>query len=147
VLVCAHGGNAGPLRRALERLDAEGRSVSGWWPRWGGDLHAGRTETSLLLAVAPDRVRLADAAPGDTRTLDELLPLLEAGGVGAVSPTGVLGDPAGATADEGRALLAGAAAALGLHVAAVRSGATDGPPTATDGVGRRTIDETGEVHA
>ena len=39
------------------------------------------------------------------RPLAETLPLLRSGGVRAVSPSGVLGDPTGATADEGRALL------------------------------------------
>ena len=42
---------------------------------------------------------------GDPRPLVELLPLLRAGGVAAVTPTGVLGDPTGAGAEEGRALL------------------------------------------
>jgi creatinine amidohydrolase len=126
VLVCAHGGNAVPLQAALDRLAAEGRPVSGWWPRWGGDLHAGRTETSLMLAVAPGRVRMEAAAPGDTRPLGRLLPLLESGGVASVSPTGVLGDPAGASADEGRALLAEASADLARVVARLRSGPAHG---------------------
>ena len=26
-----------------------------WFPHWGGDAHAGRTETSLMLALAPSR--------------------------------------------------------------------------------------------
>lgn len=122
VFACAHGGNAVPLTRALRRLVAEGRSVTAWWPDWGGDLHAGRTETSLLLALHPERVRVAVAAPGDGRGLDELLPLLRSGGVRSVSANGVLGDPTGATAGEGRALLAAAAADLGAAVAARRSG-------------------------
>jgi len=122
VLACTHGGNAAPLGGALARLRDEGRPVTGWWPRWDGDLHAGRTETSLMLAIAPDRVRLAEATPGDTRPLRQLLPLLEAGGVRAVSPSGVLGDPAGASADEGRALLREAAADLARTVAALRAG-------------------------
>ena len=122
VFACTHGGNAAPVRAALERLTAEGRPVTGWWPRWGGDLHAGRTETSLQLALHPGRVR-ADAPPGDTRGIDELLPLLRAGGVRSVSANGVLGDPTGATAEEGRALLAAAVADLGATVVAHRAGA------------------------
>jgi len=140
VLACAHGGNAAPFGRALARLRDEGRPVTGWWPRWGGDLHAGRTETSLMLAIAPDRVRLSEAAPGDTRPLRKLLPLLEAGGVRAVSPSGVLGDPAGAGADEGRALLREAAADLARTVAALRAGAAG--TVGTPGPGS---DETSEV--
>jgi creatinine amidohydrolase/Fe(II)-dependent formamide hydrolase-like protein len=117
VLACAHGGNAAPLAGALDRLAAEGHPVTGWWPRWAGDLHAGRTETSLMLAIAPDRVRLELATAGDGRPATELLPLLVAGGVRSVSPTGVLGDPGGAGADEGRRLLRAAAADLAAVVA------------------------------
>jgi creatinine amidohydrolase/Fe(II)-dependent formamide hydrolase-like protein len=69
------------------------------------DLHAGRTETSLLLHLAPGLVRLDLAEAGDCRPLAEILPALISGGVAAVSPNGVLGDPTGATAEEGRAVL------------------------------------------
>ena len=58
-----------------------------------------------MLAIAPERVRLEAAAAGATAPLSELMPRLVEGGVRAVSPNGVLGDPAGASADEGRALL------------------------------------------
>ena len=105
VVVSAHGGNAGPLARAMQRLREEGHPVSAWSPSWSGDLHAGRIETSLMMAVAPDRVRLDRAEPGDLRPLDELLPLLRAGGVRPVSANGVLGDPAGASPEEGSCLL------------------------------------------
>jgi creatinine amidohydrolase len=105
IVVSAHGGNAAPLARAVARLKAEGRAVEAWWPAWGGDLHAGRTETSLMLAIAPGRVDLGRVAAGDIRPLSALLPILEEGGVRSVSPNGVLGDPAGADAAEGRRLL------------------------------------------
>ena len=105
LLVCAHGGNRAPLQRAERRLRDEGRAVRAWLPRWSGDAHAGRLETSLMLAIAPDRVRLERAAAGAVAPLPELMPALVAGGVAAVSANGVLGDPAGASADEGRALL------------------------------------------
>ena len=71
----------------------------------GGDAHAGRTETSLMLALAPSEVLLDRAAAGDTRPIAELLPELRAHGVRKVSPNGVLGDPAGASAAEGERLL------------------------------------------
>jgi creatinine amidohydrolase len=122
ILACTHGGNASPLAQALRRLADEGRPVTGWWPRWEGDLHAGRTETSLMLAVAPDRVHLDEALPGDIRPLDEILPLLQAGGVRSVSATGVLGDPTGARAEEGRELLRTAAADLADTADRLRSG-------------------------
>jgi creatinine amidohydrolase len=104
LLVSGHGGNAGPLGRAVATLRAESRDVLLFAPRWDGDLHAGRTETSLQLLLQPWLVAYERAAAGDTRTLDELMPELRAGGVRAVSRNGVLGDPAGATAAEGRAV-------------------------------------------
>jgi creatinine amidohydrolase len=106
VLVSGHGGNAGPLRAAVATLRAEGRNVFGWTPRApGGDAHAGRTETSLVLALAPERVRLDAAERGDVRPLAAVMGELRRGGVAAVSPNGVLGDPIGATAEEGRHLI------------------------------------------
>jgi mycofactocin system creatininase family protein len=112
LLVCAHGGNEVPLRRAKLRLHREGREVRAWLTAWSGDAHAGRLETSLMLAIAPERVVLDSAAAGARAPLDELMPRLLAGGVRAVSPNGVLGDPAGASAAEGRALLAAEVARL-----------------------------------
>ena len=111
LFVSTHGGNASSVRRAEARLRAESRDVLAWMPsRYSSsagavDAHAGRTETSLQLALDPRRVRLDRAAPGDTRPITELLPTLRTLSVKAVSPNGVLGDPAGASADEGAALL------------------------------------------
>jgi creatinine amidohydrolase len=103
-LVNGHGGNAQGVIRALTQLTGEGRDVLAWSPRWEGDAHAGRTETSLQLALDPARVR--DERPvGATGTLISLIPELRAGGVASVSPTGVLGDATGANASEGRDLL------------------------------------------
>jgi len=70
-----------------------------------GDAHAGRTETSMMLALDPAVVHLEEARPGDTRPLSELMPQLREGGLAAVTETGVLGDPTGANAEEGRRLL------------------------------------------
>lgn len=112
LLLSGHGGNAEPLARAVRRLRAEGRDVRTWSPQWRGDAHAGRTETSVQLALDAGRVRTGRAAPGAMDPLAELLPELRRSGVLAVSPNGVLGDPAGATADQGRRLLAAAAADL-----------------------------------
>ena len=69
------------------------------------DAHAGRVETSIMLALAPGDVRLAAAAAGETRPLAAIMPALRVGGVRAVSANGVLGDPAGASAAEGETLL------------------------------------------
>jgi mycofactocin precursor peptide peptidase len=117
VLVNAHGGNHEPLGCAAARLRSEDRGVLAWSPRLeGGDLHAGRTETSLLLALAPDVVHVDRAAAGPTPPMARL----RAEGVAALSPTGVLGDPAGASAEEGRNLLEVMAADLVGAVAAWR---------------------------
>jgi creatinine amidohydrolase len=105
VLVSAHGGNAEPVARAVRTLCGEGREVLAFTPHWEGEPHAGRTETALQMALHPDRVLMARAEPGDTRPIHELMPLLRVGGVRAVVANGVLGDPRGATADEGVTLL------------------------------------------
>lgn len=106
LFVNAHGGNALPLRAAVARLGDEGRDVRAWAPTFGGDAHAGRTETSLMLALDEVRVGLAEA--GNDAPLGELIDRLQVDGVRAVSPNGVLGDPTGASAAEGRALLVAA---------------------------------------
>lgn len=121
VFVSGHGGNAAPLAAAVSLLRSEGRNVLGWSPRLpGADAHAGRTETSLLLALNPDTVRLDAAEPGDTRPLASVMGELRRGGVAAVSRNGVLGDPTGATAEEGLRLLDELTADLVAAVAAWR---------------------------
>ncbi|NMO88965.1 mycofactocin biosynthesis peptidyl-dipeptidase MftE [Actinomycetospora sp. TBRC 11914] len=100
--VNGHGGNLPALVAATTLLRAEGRDVA--WHSCGvpgADAHAGRHETSLMLALAPDDVRADLAAAGNTAPLGELMPAIRAGSVAAVSANGVLGDPAGATAAEG----------------------------------------------
>lgn len=106
VLVNAHGGNLDAVRAAVDQLRAEGHAVT-WVPcaTEDVDLHAGRTETSLLLHLAPWSVRRDKAEAGNTQPLREILPAMLAGGVAAVSANGVLGDPTGATAAEGARLL------------------------------------------
>ncbi|MBB3086984.1 mycofactocin biosynthesis peptidyl-dipeptidase MftE [Geodermatophilus sabuli] len=117
VLVNGHGGNLDALRTAGRQLRSEGRDVA-WFPCGvpGADAHAGRTETSLVLHVEPALVRAGRAVAGDTTPIAELLPRLRAEGVRGVSPTGVLGDPAGASAAEGAQLLATMAARLAAAV-------------------------------
>jgi creatinine amidohydrolase len=106
VFVNAHGGNSAPLTAAVTLLRTEGRDVRAWAPRFGGDAHAGRVETSLMLALAPERVHVDRTVAGETAPLGRLIERLRADGVRSVSPNGVLGDPTGASADEGRALFA-----------------------------------------
>ena len=97
VLLSAHGGNAEALRTVAGTAAVEGDRVLVWpvvVP--GGDAHAGRTETSLLLALDASAVRRAAAAPGATAPVGDLWPRLRSGGVRSVSENGVLGDPTGA---------------------------------------------------
>jgi mycofactocin system creatininase family protein len=116
LLLNGHGGNLDPVRRAVLLLRAEGRDVRAWGPHWDGDAHAGRTETSVLLAlgrpVGPER------PVGAVEPVRELLPAMRSGGVQAVSANGVLGDATGASAEEGMALLDSAAAELVAFVEA-----------------------------
>jgi creatinine amidohydrolase len=102
VLINAHGGNVAAVGSAVRQLTAEHHDVS-WLPcvAEGGDLHAGRTETSLMLHLRPDAVRPERFTRGDIRPISAILPELRSGGVRAVSPSGVLGDPTGASAAEG----------------------------------------------
>ncbi|MFC5238093.1 mycofactocin biosynthesis peptidyl-dipeptidase MftE [Pseudonocardia zijingensis] len=127
VFVNGHGGNLPTVPEATAQLRREGRDAA-WWPCVvaGGDAHAGRTETSLLLALDPGAVRRDAAEPGATAPLAELLPALRAGGVAAVTPNGVLGDPTGADAPEGERLLDGMTAALRTGLARWRPDRTTG---------------------
>jgi mycofactocin precursor peptide peptidase len=113
LLVNGHGGNADAIGAAAGRLRYERHACWVWHTGLpGSDAHAGRFETSIMLALAPDTVRMRSAAPGDPRPLDELLPLLRERGVRAVSENGVLGDPRGASAGEGELLLTRLTASL-----------------------------------
>jgi creatinine amidohydrolase len=106
VLVNGHGGNRVPVERAVRLLHDEGRKVLAWWPRVaGGDAHAGDTETSLMLAIAPDLVRMHRAEVGVTAPLRDVIDEIREGGVRSVSRNGVLGDPLRASASAGRTIL------------------------------------------
>jgi creatinine amidohydrolase len=103
VLINGHGGNAAAVGRAVGQLESEGRRVLAWWPRVaGGDPHAGHTETSLMLAVRPELVRLERAEPGPIPSEADLV----RSGVWALSASGVLGDPLAASAEHGAELFA-----------------------------------------
>ena len=121
VFVNGHGGNLWAVHRAVEVLVGEGRSAHAWAPAVpGGDAHAGRTETSMLLAIAPDLVG-PDRPTGATEPVADLVDTMRAGGVGAVSSNGVLGAATGASASEGRAILDDLTDDLDRVVAAVSS--------------------------
>lgn len=73
-----------------------------------GSCHAGRYETSLVLAIRPDLVRmeLAAALPENTVPLAEHIRAGKRGFLECGMPQAYCGAPAAATAEEGRAILA-----------------------------------------
>lgn len=106
VLVNGHGGNVASLVSAVTQLRTEGRAVA--WTSCRArdvDAHAGRAETSLLMALTPDGVARDQLVPGCTDPVASLMPRLRSVGVRAVSSTGILGDPTTATAQAGRRIL------------------------------------------
>jgi creatinine amidohydrolase len=124
VLLPTHGGNFQPLAAAIERIGPlDGVNVIGVTdlsllvdatlgtgaelgvPAAEGGLHGGEWETSMLLAVAPDLVRMKDAVAGYTGDLESGLERFFTEGVDALTDTGVIGDPAKASAEHGRIYL------------------------------------------
>ncbi len=86
----------------------------------GGFTHAGEIMTSVVLALKPEAVSLAQARPGSVKPLTgtELKPLNSTGDtafrglvqtvfqdIRQITDNGILGDPSGATVEKGRAVL------------------------------------------
>lgn len=116
LVVNGHGGNALALQQAARTCRHDGRRLTvADLAGPGMDAHAGRAETSMMLHLAPARVAFEAAEPGVTEPLSTLLPTLRRVGTRAVSANGVLGDPTGATAAEGAALVETLLASV-LHV-------------------------------
>lgn len=114
VFVNGHGGNVTAMARAAEVFEREQRRVLIWWPDVAdGDPHAGHTETSLMLALAPDDVRDERRVAGPVPPMSDLVRF----GVRQLSTSGVLGDPTTATAEFGVELFASLADQLAAAVA------------------------------
>ncbi len=125
-VLSAHGGNGRALALAEERLRRELPELALWIPDASAvfaesvravaaregipfetvGLHAGEWETSELLRLCPEQVRMERAAPGYTGDMDAGLARLIAAGTRALAPTGVVGDPRPANADRGERYLA-----------------------------------------
>ncbi|GAT82319.1 creatininase [Streptomyces sp. F-3] len=133
LVVNGHGGNLTSLAEAVTGLRGEGRDAA-WWPCLppspGADAHAGRTETSMMLRLRYAAVRSERAVAGPTEPVPLLMDRLIAESVRGVSPSGVLGDPAGASAGEGERLLDRMADRLAEDIRAWRVGERGrlGPP-------------------
>lgn len=119
VLLPTHGGNFKPLAEAFTELkrvenvkviaftDLEGlvnaafesSSASGVTPAQSG-AHSGEWETSLMLALRPDQVKMDQAAAGFVGELSEIMAKVF-DGIQNLDKNGVLGDPRPATAAAG----------------------------------------------
>ena len=106
-IVNGHGGNADALKLIHSALDYENIRHSIWsLPYYeGADMHAGHTETSLMLHLAPDTVRMDLAEVGAVGDSEMLIERMRAGGIKEVSSNGVVGDPTNATAAHGATML------------------------------------------
>jgi creatinine amidohydrolase len=106
-IVNGHGGNSDALKLIHSALDYENIRHSIWsLPYYeGADMHAGHTETSLMLHLAPDTVRMDLAEVGAIGDSEILIERMRAGGIKEVSSNGVVGDPTNATAAHGATML------------------------------------------
>ncbi len=120
VLLPTHGGNFRPLGDAVAKMGGvDGVKVvtfpdvslllnailpvaaqMGFTPAEGG-VHAGEWETSMMLALRPELVRMDRAAPGYTGDLMSGVQKFFDEGVHAVADNGVFGDPRRASAAAG----------------------------------------------
>lgn len=146
LVISGHAGNVPAMRQAIARLAADaGFSVEAFvdWGRYRQPLyavgaeagmtpaqigsHAGHYETSLMLRMRPELVRMAEARAGVIADPAEAGARLRAAGMQALSPIGVIGDPRGATAEWGeRYFEAMVAAMAACFSAGERAGAGAG---------------------
>lgn len=120
VLVNGHGGNfcIGPTVRAWNRADRTLKIlIVNWWEFCDPallssaslDIHAGDFETSVMLAIAPELVRIERISDAQSESRDEQIPLrqsdLNSFGVGHFSCCGAIGDAKSATTEKGQAIV------------------------------------------
>jgi creatinine amidohydrolase len=91
------------FRRYVEVMAAGARKVGLEPPET--DIHAGALETSQALYLFPDLVQEFDGVRGYVASEEGWVERLFTAGVKDLSPTGVLGDPRGATAHAGKAIM------------------------------------------
>lgn len=147
VVLSAHGGNGRALALAEARLRQELPELAVWIPDAGTlcgvavrevaaadgvsmeavGLHAGEGETSELLHLAPEQVRMDRAISGYTGDMTEGLTRLVAAGTQALNADGVVGDPRLADAARGERYLT---AQTACYEAGLAERLTAGHPTA-----------------
>ena len=119
VIINGHFGNREPIALAARRLVTEGglkvmhldyprleqfaAEVASSKPAGPGFYHADEVETSMMLALAPDTVRMHEAAP-EYPDFPETFGL-EPMHLSSFNHSGVFGDPRPATAEKGEALI------------------------------------------
>lgn len=94
------------LAEVIETWRAVAEREAGLGERVGG--HADLAETSIMLALHPDRVRTDRVEQGHMATSEERPALIERilrEGFATITPNGILGDARGATAGLGRAFI------------------------------------------
>ena len=118
-LVNGHGGNVDALARISSALTYEKIRHSIWsLPSYAGsDMHAGHTETSVMLHVAPGTVQTDRIERGTVGDASALVAQMRTTGVAGVSANGVLGDPTTATSEHGLAVMNLYSASLIAHLA------------------------------
>lgn len=106
-IVNGHGGNADALAAITSALEYEQITHNVWsLPSYvGGDMHAGHTETSLMLHISPESVRNVPLESG-THITHGIVDEMREKGVQGVSTNGIIGDASTATASHGEAVLA-----------------------------------------
>ena len=142
LFVNANFGNTAALQVATDHLRLHRPEVrvgvSDWWTLDpaivaemtvdGSDVHANRAETSVMLAVAPELVRLDRLADADDPDRTDGLVFRYTAPV--LSTNGVTGRPSEATPELGHKLVDLAVAAL---VSAVERGRVEEPPLSPEG--------------
>jgi creatinine amidohydrolase len=106
-IVNGHGGNTDALASIGSALTYEKIRHSIWsLPSYeGADMHAGHTETSVMLHIDPAKVQIDRIEPGTIGDASSLVAQMRTSGVVGVSTNGVLGDPTTATSEHGVAVM------------------------------------------
>lgn len=115
IFINAHHGNSGVLQYVSQNLASEVRlntriySIDYWSALRNGIDHAGEMETSLILAISPDMVKIKDARPNSkklskSRSAYSVM-TRSPGSFPRITGNGVWGDPRRATKEKGHRLL------------------------------------------